>query len=65
MKKVKAIVVEYNKGIETGHRKYTSLQKAWLEAEEKNATDPMCIKKLRFFKVIEVKRNKSAMDSIA
>ena len=64
MRRFKAVVVEYNKGIETGHRKYKSLAQAWMDAEYKNTTDPLCIQKLRYFKVIEIKKNKDAMDSI-
>ena len=65
MKKVRAIVVEYNKGVETGHIKYKSLTKAWMDAERKNTTDPMCIQKLRFYKVIKVTKKENAMDNIA
>jgi len=64
MKKVKAIVIEYNDGVETGHRKYKSLEKAWMDAETKNMTDPECISKHRFFKAVKVERKKDAMDSI-
>lgn len=64
MKRVKAIVVEYNDGIETGHRKYKSVEKAWTDAETKNTTDPACISKHRFYKVVEVKRKRDTMDSI-
>lgn len=64
MKKVRAIVVEYNDGVETGHRKYKSLEKAWTDAETKNTTDPSCISKHRFYKVVEVKRKRDTMDSI-
>lgn len=65
MKKVRAIVVEYNKGVETGHIKYKSLTKAWMDAERKNTTDPLCIQKLRFYKVIKVAKKENAMDNIA
>ena len=40
MKKVRAIVVEYNKGVETGHIKYKSLTKAWMDAERKTLWIP-------------------------
>ena len=65
MKKFKAMVIEYNNGIETGHRKYKSLPKAWMDAETKNLTDPECIAKHRYFKVVELKRKQDAMDFIA
>lgn len=65
MKKFKAMVVEYKDGVEVGHRRYKSLEKAWMDAENKNATDPACIAKHRYFKVVELKRKKDAMDSIA
>ena len=59
------MVIEYNKGVETGHVKYKSLSKAWMDAEHKNTTDPKCIQKLRYFQVVEIKRKKDAMDDIA
>lgn len=65
MKKVRAIVVEYNRGVETGYRKYKSLEKAWMDAEKKNTTDPMCIQKLRFYKVTKVTKKENAVDNIA
>jgi hypothetical protein len=65
MRRVKAIVVEYKDGIEVGHRKYKSLEKAWMDAERKNTTDPLCLAKHHYFKVVEVKRKKDAMDYIA
>lgn len=58
MKKVKAIVVEYNNGVETGHRKYKSLTEAWMDAERKNTTDPLCLKRQRFFRVIDIRKEK-------
>lgn len=64
MKKFKAIVVEYKDGLEVGHRKYKSLEKAWMDAEKKNTTDPECITKHRYFQVVEIKRKKDTMDSI-
>ena len=65
MKKFKAMVIEYKDGIEVGHRKYKSLEKAWMDAERKNTSDPECISKHRFFKAVKVERKKDAMDSIA
>ena len=64
MKKFKAMVVEYKDGVEVGHRRYKSLEKAWMDAERKNTTDPACISKHRFYKVVEVKRKRDTMDSI-
>jgi hypothetical protein len=43
MRKFKAMVVEYQDGVEVGHRKYKSLEKAWMDAERKNTTDPTCL----------------------
>ena len=65
MRRCKAIVIEYNRGVETGHVKYKSLTKAWMDAETKNTTDPLCIQKLRHFQVVQIKRKKDAMDFIA
>ena len=65
MKKFKAVVVEYRDGIEVGHRKYKSIEKAWMDAESKNTTDPECISKHRYFQVVEIKRKKDAMEHIA
>ena len=64
MRKFKAVVIEYNDGEETSRTKYRSIEKAWTEAEEKNTTDPLCVSKHRFYKVVELKRKKDAMDSI-
>ena len=65
MKKFKAMVVEYKDGVEVGHRRYKSLEKAWMDAERKNTSDPECIAKHRYFQVIEIKRIKDAMGYIA
>ena len=65
MKKFKAVVVEYKDGIEVGHRKYKSIEKAWMDAESKNTIDPECISKHRYFQVVEIKRKKDAMEHIA
>lgn len=65
MKKFKAMVVEYKDGLEVGHHRYKSLEKAWMNAEKKNTTDPECIAKHRYFQVVEIKRKKDAIDSIA
>ena len=65
MRKFKAMVVEYQDGVEVGYRKYKSLEKAWMDAERKNTTDPACLAKHRYFKVVEIKRQKNAMDYIA
>ncbi len=64
MKKYKAVVIEYNKGVETGHRKYKSVEKAWMDAERKNTTDPLCIQKLRYCQVVQLKRTKDSMNFI-
>ena len=64
MKRTKAVVVEYNNGVEMSKKKYKSIEKAWMDAEYKNITDPLCIEKLRFFKVERVK-SKTAIDNIA
>ena len=64
MKKCKAIVIEYNKGVEIGHRKYKSLAKAWTDAEYKNTTDPLCIQKLRYFQVVQINKVKDSMNFI-
>ena len=65
MKKPKAVVVEYNRGVETGRQKYRSIEKAWMDAERNNITDPLCIQGLRFFKVEKIKSKRNAIDSIA
>ena len=65
MKKFKAIVVECRDGVEVGYRKYKYLEKAWMDAELKNTTDPECLSKHRHFRVVELKKNKEAMNSIA
>ena len=65
MKKFKAIVIECRDGVEVGHRRYKSLEKAWMDAELKNTTDPECLSKHRHFRVVELKKNKEAMNSIA
>lgn len=65
MRKIKAVVVEYNNGVETGHTNYKSIEKAWMDAETKNTTDPACLAKHRYFKVVQIKKKKKdTMDSI-
>lgn len=65
MKKFKAMVVEYKDGVEVEYCRYKSLEKAWMDAERKNTSDPACLAKHRYFKVVELKKKKDAMDSIA
>jgi hypothetical protein len=65
MKNIKAIVIEYKDGSEVGRQRYKSLAKAWMAAEKMNTTDPECISKHRYFQVVEVKKDKNAMDYIA
>lgn len=65
MKNIKAIVIEYKDGSEVGRHRYKSLAKAWIEAEKMNTTDPECISNHRYFQVVEVKKDKNAMDYIA
>jgi hypothetical protein len=36
-----------------------------MAAEKMNTTDPECISKHRYFQVVEVKKDKNAMDYIA
>ena len=65
MKNIKAIVIEYKDGSEVGRQRYKSLAKAWMAAEKMNTTDPECISKHRYFQVVEVNKDKNAMDYIA
>lgn len=61
MKKVKAVVIEFRNCQEVGHRKYKSIEKAFMDAERKNITDPLCLEGKRFFKTEVIKKTETLL----
>ena len=58
MRKAKANVIEFLNCQEVGHEKYRSIESAFMNAEYKNTTDPLCLDGKRFFRVEIIRKTK-------